>query len=225
MMMDLGEQLTDEEVDGMMREAAVDVPMVSERQASTTQKVPKKSHEVPQEQYIDRTVDVPAVTQDQVHTFQTVRKEPQVQFLDRVLDAPVAMQRHATHEQIQERIVEEDHVSVRHMMEKTIEVTKLIPQERVQNDTVERIVDLPVPRIWKETGEVTQLIPEWLNFVKGVVGSEHLPLNISHETLQRNKILRVIKKTYVKRCLGILAEIADKENDYKRFYMNSLVNT
>ena len=157
---------------------------------------------------------------EQVPTIRPVQKTvemPQVQFLDRVLDAPVAMQRHATHERIQERTVEEDRVSVPHMMEKTIEVMKPISQERVQNDAVERIFDLPVPQIRKETGEVTQLIPEWLNFVKGVVGSEHLPLNISHETLQRNKILRVIKKTYVKKCLGMLAEIAEKEDDYKRF--------
>lgn len=64
-----------------------------------------------------------------------------------------------------------------------------------------------------------QLLPHYLDFVRGVVDSSDLPLNVSREMLQEDRLLKRISKNLVKKVLSTLKEMQDKEgDDYKKFY-------
>jgi molecular chaperone HtpG len=63
-----------------------------------------------------------------------------------------------------------------------------------------------------------EFLPSYLSFIVGVVDSEDLPLNISREILQENKILSVVKKNLIKRCLSMFGELAKDEQEYAKFF-------
>ena len=62
------------------------------------------------------------------------------------------------------------------------------------------------------------LLPEYLNFVNGIVDSNDLPLNVSREMIQESKILRVIKKQLVKKTIEMMEELSEDKENYKKFY-------
>lgn len=78
-------------------------------------------------------------------------------------------------------------------------------------------VKLYVKRVFI-TDDDKELLPPYLRFVRGVIDSEDLPLNVSREILQQNKILANIKSASTKKILGEIANIAKNDEDYKKFY-------
>ncbi|XP_010502419.1 PREDICTED: heat shock protein 90-5, chloroplastic [Camelina sativa] len=83
-------------------------------------------------------------------------------------------------------------------------------------------IRLYVKRVFISDDFDGELFPRYLSFVKGVVDSDDLPLNVSREILQESRIVRIMRKRLIRKTFDMIQEISESENkeDYKKFWEN-----
>jgi molecular chaperone HtpG len=121
----------------------------------------------------------------------------------------------------------EEHLHVKHFnvesqtgsLRGLLFIPKRTPFDLLQSEKKQKNIKLYVKKVFI-TDDCSEFVPPWMSFVKGVIDSDDLQLNVSREMLQQTKEFKVIKKQLVNKVIDMMYELVEDPEKYKTFYEN-----
>lgn len=89
-------------------------------------------------------------------------------------------------------------------------------QKSEADDESRKAFKLFVKRVFI-TDEIADFFPRYLGFIKGLIDSDDLPLNVSRETLQQSSMLKAIKKKLIAKAIDMLRQLSKNEEKFEAF--------